>query len=255
MITPYTNLFQPETNVGSAISRRIGQRQKNQLKARFLKLLSATPLYDQLILRSGSALHGVYLHERYTEDLDFFAPPVIAEDFPAAFQSIGLCLEKRGEGITPVYVAPGLAQGRVEIGVDVLAASYPEESFLVPEPHLFRAVSGEMAPVRTYPLPALLARKLRYMMWRRYAVDFYDLWIGLEKRPEVAPEMSEIVRQRESGVAFHERYRADTARMGLDALEASWHEELAALMPRVPEFGQVKQALAHWLPQFENIER
>ncbi len=254
MMTPYTDLFQPQTGVGSAISRRIGQRQKEQLKVRFLRLLNATPLYEQLVLRSGSALHGVYLHERYTEDLDFFAPPTIAEDFPAAFHSVGLSLEKRGAGITPVYAAPGLAQGRVEIGVDVLAMSYPEESFLVPETHTFRAVSGETASVRTYTLPALLARKLRYVMWRRYAVDFYDLWIGLDKCPECAPEMREIVRRRELDGTGGERYRAEGAMVNFAGLEASWREELTALMPRVPEFGQVRRDLAHWLPVFENRE-
>lgn len=255
MVIPYTDIFQPPDSLGSAVSRRIGQRQKEQLKVHFLKRLSLTSLFDQLVLRSGSALHGVYLHARYTEDLDFFALPALAHNAQAVFAEVGLTLERRADGIAPIYAAPGLAQARVEISVDVLAASYPEESFLAPEPHTFRAVSGETAPVRTYPLPALLARKLRYVMWRRFAVDFYDLWVGLEKHPEVAPDIREIVRRREVGVAFHECYRAGTARMSLDALEASWHEELAALMPRVPEFGQVQRDLAYWLPLFESTER
>jgi len=255
MIIPYTDIFQPPDSIGSAVSRRIGQRQKDQLKVHFLKRLSLTPLFDQIVLRSGSALHGVYLHERYTEDLDFFALPALAHNAQAAFAEVEMVLEHRADGIAPIYAAPGLAQARVEIGVDVLAASYPEESFLVPEPHTFRSVSGETAPVRTYPLPALLARKLRYVMWRRFAVDFYDLWIGLEKHPEAAPDIREIVRRREVGVADKDRYRAEVAQAGLDALKASWHEELAALMPRVPEFQQVRQGLAHWLPLFENKER
>ena len=251
MTIPYTDLFAAKTDMGSALSRRIGQRQKDGLKAQFLNSISVTPLYDHLVLRSGSALHGVYLHERYTEDLDFFASPAVAASFLTAFQEAGLLLTERADGIAPVYAAPGLAQARVEIGVDVLGMTYPEESFLAPQQQTFRSLGGATAPVRTYALPALLARKLRYVMWRRYAVDFYDLWIGLEKHPECASEMQEIVQRRELGSAGGERYRAEVAMANFAGLEATWHGELHALMPRVPEYEAVRRNLARWLPLFE----
>ncbi len=251
MIIPYTDLFASKTDMGSAVSRRIGQRQKDSLKAQLLNFISTTTLYDHLILRSGSALHGVYLHERHTEDLDFFAHPAIAANFFTAFQESGIVLTERPGGITPVYAAPGLAQARIEIGVDVLGMTYPEESFLVPQVQTFRAVSNATAPVRTYTLPALLARKLRYVMWRRYAVDFYDLWIGLEKHPECASEMQEIVRRREIGGAGGEIYWAEGAMANFAGLEETWHDELYTLMPRVPAFETVRRDLSHWLPLFE----
>ena len=235
----------------SAILTRVAQRERDGLKITLLHTLCATPLFGQLVLRGGSALHGVYLHGRYSEDLDFFANPGLAMNVCTRFGEVGLTLETRTDA-APIYVGQGAVHERVELGIDVIGIHYPEDSFLVPQPAIYRAITGKTAPVRTYPLPALLARKLRYAMRRRFAVDFYDLWIGLEKHPEVAPDIREIVRRREVGVAFHERYQAGTARMGLDALEASWHEELAALMPRVPGFGQVRQSLAYWLPLFEN---
>lgn len=237
----------------SAILARVAQRERDGLKIAALRRLCATPLFSQLVLRGGSALHGVYLHERYSEDLDFFADPGLAMNVCRVFGEAGLVMEARPDA-APIHVGRGTVHERVELGVDVIGIHYPEEGFLVPCEANYRSITGEMAPVRTYPLPALLARKLRYVMRRRFAVDFYDLWIGLEEHPECSPEMQEIVRRREIGGAGGERYRAEGAMANFAGLEVSWHEELMALMPRVPEFGQVRRDLAHWLPQFENRE-
>jgi hypothetical protein len=216
-----------------------------------LQNLSQTPLIHRLLFRGASALHGVYLHERYSEDLDFFAASELASTAVAAFGAAGLTLEERPDAV-PVYVCRGAVHTRVELGVDVIAMHYPEESFLVPETATYRGIAGETATVRTYPLSALLARKLRYAMRRRFAVDFFDLWIGLEKRPECAPEMQEIVRRRELGGAGGERYRAEGAVASFAGLEATWHDELHALMPRVPDYETVRRDLTHWLPLFES---
>lgn len=237
-------------NIGSAILTRITQRERDRLKVTLLQALSGTPLFDQLIFRGASALHGVYLHERYSEDLDFFALPPLAADFVPAFQMAGMLLEER-PGAVPVYACRGAVHTRVELGVDVIAMHHPEEAFLVPLSATYQAINGQTAPVRTYPLSALLARKLRYVMRRRYAVDFYDLWIGLEKHPECAPEMQEIVRRREGGMEGGERYQSLGALANLAGLEATWHEELHALMPRVPAFETVRRDLTYWLPLFE----
>lgn len=237
-------------NPGSAILTRITQRERDRLKADLLHCLSETPLYNQLIFRGASALHGVYLHERYSEDLDFFALPALADGFVSAIHEAGIMLEERPNAV-PVYACRGAVHMRVELGVDVIAMHYPEEHFLVPQAGIYQAINGETAPVRTYPLPALLARKLRYVMRRRFAVDFYDLWVGLEKHPECAPEMQEIVRRREAGSQGGERYRAEGALANLDGLEATWHNELYALMPCVPAFESVRRDLTHWLPLFE----
>jgi len=237
-------------DLGTLILTRIAQRERDSLKAAVLRSLHDTSLYGQLIFRGASALHGVYLHERYSEDLDFFAAPELAADACAAFCQAGLSLESRPDAV-PVYAHRGAVHERVELGVDVIAAHYPEESFLIPQEAVFRAVTGETAPVRTYSLPALLARKLRYVMRRRYAVDFYDLWIGLEKHPEGAGEMREIVRRRESALTCGGCYRAEAALMNLDSLETTWQAELDALMPRVPAFARVRRDLAHWLLSYE----
>ena len=234
----------------SAILTRVAQRERDRLKIAMLHTLYATSLFGQLLLRGGSALHGVYLHERYSEDLDFFAKPGLAMNVCTQFSSAGIVLETRQDA-APIYVGCGAIHKRVELGVDVIGVHYPEESFLMPQPATYQAINGETAPVRTYTLAALLARKLRYIGRRQFAVDFYDLWIGLEKHPECAPEMQEIVRRREMGVTDTDRYRADVALMGLEALETTWHDELYALMPRVPAFETVRRDLTHWLPMFE----
>ena len=64
--------------LGTSILTRIAQRERDGLKVALLSALSTAPLFGQLIFRGASALHGVYLHERYSEDLDFFASPVLA---------------------------------------------------------------------------------------------------------------------------------------------------------------------------------
>jgi len=237
-------------NTGTAILTRIAQRERDGLKVTLLRTLSEAPLFCRLIFRGASALHGVYLHERYSEDLDFFAPPAQAADAIALFGSVGILLEKRPEAV-PVYARRGAVHERVELGVDVIAMHHPEESFLVPQAATYRGISGETDPVRTYSLPALLARKLRYVLRRRFAVDFYDLWVGSEKHPECAPEMCEIVRRREAGFSSGERYRAGAALANLAGLGATWQDELHALMPRIPPFEVVRRDLARWLPMFE----
>ncbi len=166
------------------------------------------------------------------------------------FSDVGIVLEKRQDA-TPIYVGCGAIHKRIELGVDVIGVHYPEDTFLTPQLAVYCGITDKTAPVRTYPLCALLARKLRYVMRRRFAVDFFDLWIGLEKHPECAPKMQKIVRRRELGGGGGEMYRAEGAQANLAGLEATWHDELHALMPRVPAFETVRRDLSHWLPQFE----
>lgn len=79
--------------LGTSVLIRIAQREQDSLKVGLLSAICTTSLSHQLVFRGASALHGVYLHERYSEDLDFFAAPEIVVNAVAAFDAAGLMLE------------------------------------------------------------------------------------------------------------------------------------------------------------------
>ena len=240
---------------GNRLVKRIVIREKAKLQAEFLQELYQQDFGRNMIFRGGAALHGVYLHARWSEDMDFFASPDISHRFVQFAQTRGLNVEARGVGLTPIYVGSGKVCRRVEIPIDVAPKHLPEEEFLTSHWDTFSAVTGERVQVLTYSIGALLARKLRYVVRRSYAVDFFDLWIGAQCNTVCTQEIARIVRGREAQLDQDdaERFRADAAIRSMMSLRNNWDSELRDLMQDAPKFDHVVDMLAPWLTQVDGL--
>lgn len=163
----------------SLLMRRIRFREQARIQAEFLALLNQQPESQQMILYGSSALHGVYLHERFTGDFDLHAPPALVQTirtaphlFPVPLQ---LCPSPSG-GTLPAYVRPSTVYG--EIGIVIDASSHDFTVFETVEAQ-FTTASKQTVPVRTLTLAKMLAMKVDCFSSRERAVDLADLWSTL----------------------------------------------------------------------------
>ena len=81
--------------IGLGILQRIAVREKARLQSHFLSYLYGSPESDNIILCGSMALHGVYLHKRWSKDLDFEAPKNVALQFGQIAAQAGLSLTHR----------------------------------------------------------------------------------------------------------------------------------------------------------------
>lgn len=230
-----------------ALLKRIAFYERSHNQVSFLRELSQTPLFDQLILRGGCALHGVFLGQRDTMDVDFIATPEVKSHFYETAQECGLQVElSHGKNGLSEYILAGKVYSRVSMAIDIWARS--EESFW--ELATLNFPSQTDIAVRVQPLAHLLAEKLRAITYRGYEVDFLDIWFGLVSDHTLRIQVKQVL---ESRINLH--CNIGKALCNLDSLEGTWTERLDALLSPVPQYEKVRRDLYEMLPFFSPNEQ
>jgi hypothetical protein len=238
---------------GGTLVRRLEIREKSRLQGLFLEHLHRTPLGGTLVFRSANALNGVYTHLRWSEDLDFHAPPDISMNFAEIAREQGIPLVDR-PGMTPVYARPGLLCPRVEIGIDVNDLN---ESVLEPEIRPFVTVTGEHIPVRVQPVAEIMAYKLWCLVRRHEMIDFVDLWGASWQYPaEVAKIADVFARKRRNRPNAPPMAALDIAAVlsGLDGMADAWETSLRGVMLHPPPWAEVRRDIARLLPAYAGMQ-
>lgn len=229
---------EPENHsLGRVIFNRIGTLERTRLQTRCLQALSVTSVWNQLVFRGGVALHGVYLHGRCSRDLDFLAPAEVQERFVEILAAQGIALQKKEEGRLPFFPMQGTVFKDIAVGIDVCAFRASDANSVS---GVFLGADRTKIPVRVLALVPQMAEKLRATSRRARAADFYDVWLFVQKQPDLLPELGHIVRFGEvddqpNWFDQHESWSH------LQELRTSWHEELISLMPKVPSFETVER--------------
>ena len=225
-----------------SLLKKLALHERAQVQASFLEKLSQTPLFDQLILRGACALHGVFLGQRNTQDIDFIATSEVGLRFCELAQEYGLPLERSHthDGVSE-YALAGKIYNRVSVGIDVWIRSEELPSELT----TLKFPRRTNIPVRVLPLVYILSDKLESATNRRYEVDFLDLWFGLTSSNTAVTEVKEILRGRP---ALY--YNLELALGNLDSLESTWEENLDALLAPIPKYEMVRRDLHQILPSF-----
>ena len=233
-----------EAPIGQRILPRLVVREQLRLQVEFLERLSRIPECHDFALYGGSGLHGVYLHERLSDDLDLIVPPDLLPGFLSVLAAHGLGLEER-EGLVPAYTRPGALGVPIGIGVDLRGnvINADARGGIRYECRPFGFLAGRPVPARVPPLADMLADKLNCITLRARAVDFVDLWLGLRRGPETGADAFS---------AFHARqprlqYDAAAAWEHLASVGPEWEETLRPLMLRVADYEQVRRDLEGWL--------
>lgn len=228
-------------SLSRVIFNRIGTLERTRLQTRCLQLLSATPVWNQLVFRGGVALHGVYLHGRCSRDLDFLAPAEVQERFVEILTEQGIALQKKEEARTPFFPMRGTVFKDIAVGIDVCSRESSQTTW---EHALFQGVGGERVPVRVMPLVHSIAEKLNATSMRAQSPDFYDVWLFSQQHPSLLPELARLL-----NASAKWKFDAQNTWSHLQEVRDDWHQELIPLMPRVPPFETVEQDLARVMKQ------
>jgi hypothetical protein len=163
----------------------MGLRERAKAKGEFLELLAASPYSDLFVLYGSGALHGVYLHARYPEDLDFMVPEELAERLGENPLSLGLPLKHitRDDGtVALVYQRPGTVYPMITVTLDIK----PTDLALVSAQNArFTSGIGESFPVHCRLLEDELRQKWLSVCGRQEATDFADIYLAWERVPEL----------------------------------------------------------------------
>lgn len=250
--------------LGLGILQRVAIREKARLQAHFLSRLYASPESDTIVLCGSMALHGVYLHGRWSKDLDFEAPLEIAQRFPEIAATCGLLVKPKEppEGKPPSKTTFGFT-------FSLASAFYPDVAIAVeifsrgqaavrPERHTFCVAVKEQSPVYAKPLAVIIGVKIGCIFLRRKPVDFVDTWMGLKSGPDVRLQVRQSMREGLCGAGSFTPpayIDAKLALLLLQELRPEWEEKLGVYMTQIPPFEQVYDDLAEWLPFFAETER
>lgn len=160
--------------------------EKDYFLAVVLKLISESPLGNNLVFKGGTALHHCYLDQhRFSEDLDFSSNlrPVSLEEIRKIFEDAGnLDIKKDYLSDATIkieklqYVGPLIQPNSLKVEIDYL------QNVLLPVQTLeYKNVWGIAFSVRVMDVREIAAEKIRAMSGRARYRDFYDLFLILEK--------------------------------------------------------------------------
>ncbi|WP_420580200.1 nucleotidyl transferase AbiEii/AbiGii toxin family protein [Reichenbachiella sp.] len=247
-------------NVARKAGVRDQQIEKDYILSWILQGISQhRELSRALVFKGGTVLKKVYFEDyRFSEDLDFtLVNETINNDqilqwfnesFECTREEANIPLEilvnearEGGLNFYISYVGPlgGLgAQKKVKVDI-----SYNEQ--LVFQPALKNAILGysdlEEHQLLCYTLEEVLVEKLRSVMQRMQARDFYDIWYLVEVRGLYVDFL------------FNE-FRSKTESKGIDPIE--FHTKLEQRLPQYQ--GRWQSSLANQirdLPEFDQVER
>jgi predicted nucleotidyltransferase component of viral defense system len=245
----------PEAMAGhamaSAILANLARRERSDAQAKLFRELNAMSIGRHLVFTGGAALHGVYLHRRLSDNLDFEAPYAIALRFHDLAVANGLSLMKgNSSGSRLIYTSEGRIHRIIQFEIRINIRNqrlYPAEA------RPFVSGSGHAVDVRVLPLAEIMTIKLGCLFKRRHAIDAVDLWWGMQD-PEVRESMRAVMQNAKWNCGTYTPpapFRARHALENLEALRPAWSSELQGNLSAAPPFDQVYEDLCAWLSSFE----
>lgn len=216
-----------------------------------LQGIYSSPVADVLIFKGGTAIRKVYAPEwRLSEDLDFTvtkktSPKEIKKGLAAVFRK----LKDSGIefGFSQFHGKPYYVQARVQFlgplrhkNTVKLDVSMNEK--LVDEPAHVEVKPEYNVPgftILAYTIDEILVEKIRSILQRGYARDYYDVWRLLKERKFETRRIRDLlVRKCElTGVKLDGKDLFEEARLA--EAERHWETALARLTPDLPPFAKV----------------
>ncbi len=218
-------------------------------------------LADVLILKGGTAIRKVYFPEwRLSEDLDFtvlrrVSPATVRKDFENSFQS----LKERSK---IEYSFDSFTSGAYTILADVqflgplgfknkIAHDISLRERLIEEP-LWKKVKHEYEDIpefrmQVYSLNEILVEKIRSIMQRVKARDYYDLWRLMKEHHFGQSIIKRLLMKKceMTGIEFKPDLVFDNYR--LSETEKFWNIAVSRLTKDLPDFQSVVTELKNML--------
>lgn len=224
----------------------LGALEKDYVLSTVLRQVYADEsLWETLVLKGGTALHKLYLHRRLSLDLDFTALQPVTLDVVRPSLEVpelqGQVKEHRAFHDALTINRLGLV-GPLgfpnSIKVDI---SFRETVSLPPVTRLMETLYYEPFPVQAMQLEEMVAEKLRAALMRKTPRDYLDLWLVVEEKAIDATLVPELLKAKMETVGLE--YDPTLLWQELGTLERLWQDDLRELMPQVPEFSSMIEAL------------
>lgn len=259
--------------IAAQVGLGVGQAEQEYVLLCVLDALSqAPPMADTFCLKGGTALRLLYFADwRHSVDLDFSVLP----EFPAAdLQSLVEVWFRRAGGLHGVEVrlvdfhrANGAARMRAQFmgplrhPARLLFDITLDEPVLLPpqrRPVLASPFPDLQPAVLAYALEEVLAEKMRSILQRGKARDYYDVWRLLKEKASYLN--ASLARQLLIQKCQHRGLEAPEARdfllpQRLAEAEVYWERDLIAQVPRslLPDWKVVVRELAGLLEAFFSL--
>lgn len=211
-----------------------------------------SPARDYLIFKGGTAIRKVHLPEwRLSEDLDFTVLDEIAPEAIRAHLETTLSLVEDASGLafslSQYHGRPYYTQGRVQFTGPLGHKNTVKLDISFTETLIHDPVTIDVTPeygvppfnALVYPLDEILIEKLRSIMQRGYARDYYDTWRLLERDGDVLGDALELLPRKceLTEVPYRPELIFDDRR--LVEAKRHWETALSRLTPDLPAFEQV----------------
>jgi predicted nucleotidyltransferase component of viral defense system len=227
-------------------------------------LMRVKAIATTFAFKGGTALRKAYFSDwRYSEDVDFSVLPGFPQaEFPALLErAFASAQEKHGMNfkLKSSHQPNGMIRARIQYrgpldfpGTLYLDVTFDEPIILKPERRkLLVSFKGSPTPqVLTYRLEELLAEKLRSLIERGKARDFYDVWRLLKEKPDQVDRSTlqdVFLKKCEHKRIAYRGVKQFTAPTKLTEAEPYWERELRQQTSDLPSFRAVIKELKQCL--------
>jgi predicted nucleotidyltransferase component of viral defense system len=238
----------------------LGTLEKDYVLTEALKALSDVQGLSQLLVfKGGTALRKVYFSDwRYSEDLDFTAGHDIAKSELNEYLGKWYDEVKQASQIQLVtkmlHKPNGYARVRTQFigplsypGMIFMDLSFDEPLCLEPENRniLTNPFADSEEQVLVYPLEELLAEKMRSLLERGKARDYYDVWRILKEHSSNLDlkTLNSVLNKKiaHKGLALHNVN--EFLPIDVDGLRQYWEKDLEAQIYSLPKLDEVLNEL------------
>jgi uncharacterized protein len=245
----------------------IGVLEKDYVISCFLDgLMRVRAMAKAFVFKGGTALRKVYFPDwRYSEDIDFSVLPGFPQEkFPALLEAACVrAQDKHGMSfrLKSYHKPNGMVRARIQYrgpldypGVLYLDVTFDEPILLEPERRkLIASFKDSPTPkVLTYRLEELLAEKLRSLLERGKARDYYDVWRLLKEKHDQLdlPTLKDVFQKKceHKGIGYRS-IKQFTVAQKLKEAGPYWERELRQQASALPSFHDVAKDLKKTLSE------
>jgi len=215
----------------------LGTVEKDYILTYVLKNIYGSDFKESLVFKGGSALHKLYLHERFSVDLDFTALKRIKmEELKGIIEDKGI--KSKIKDVNDLGNSTRITLGYVsalEFANRIFLDLSKREQPVVP---LIRKTIHspffEDFEVLTFQVEELLAEKIRALMQRRKLRDYLDLYYIAESGKADFGKAIEIAEEKLS--SFREDFDKRKILEDTELVQSLWEQDLREILPSAPEF-------------------
>ena len=218
----------------------LGTVEKDYILIHVLKKIYDSKLRDNLVFKGGSALHKLYLHKRFSVDLDFTELKRINTDElkkvveDREIKSKIRDINKIGKSTRIILGYVSALEFANRIFLDISKREPPVMPLVEKTVH---SPFFEDFKVLTFQPEELLAEKIRALLQRKKPRDYLDIYYIAEAGVADFGKAIEITEEKLS--AFREHFDRRKIVEDTGIVESLWEQDLREILPSVPDFFNV----------------